>query len=71
MTNWSYNLYKILDNFNATISSYKINILPERNIEALLIKTRLTMNEDVMKALESRQIEMSLSIWVYTNQFIC
>ena len=64
MTNWSYNLYKLLDNFNATISSYKINILPERYIEALLIKTRLTMKEDkdVMKTLESKQIEMSLSI---------
>ena len=53
MTNWSYKLYKITEIINDTISSYKINNLPERYNEALLKKTELTMTENnsVMKKL--------------------
>ena len=52
-TNWSYKLYKITEIINDTISTYKIDNLPERYNEALLKKTELTMkeNKDVMKKL--------------------
>ena len=40
-TNWSYKLYKITEIVNDTISSYKINNLPERYNESLLKKTDL------------------------------
>ena len=33
-TNWSYKLYKVTENFNDTIPSYKINQLPERYNES-------------------------------------
>ena len=51
--NWSYKLYIITEIINDTISSYKIDIFPERYKEALLKKTDLTMkeNKDVMKKL--------------------
>ena len=50
---WSYELYKITENINDAIPSYKIDNLPERYNEALLKKTELTMkeNKDVMKKL--------------------
>ena len=53
MTNWSYKLYKITEIINDTLSSYKIDNLPERYNEALLKKTELTMTENnsVMKKL--------------------
>ena len=52
-TNWSYKMYKITENINDTIPSYRIDNLPERYNEALLKKTELTLegNKDVMKAL--------------------
>ena len=52
-TNWSYRLYKVTEVINDTISSYRIDILPERYNEALLKKTELTLKENtaVMKAL--------------------
>ena len=52
-TNWSYKLYKITEIINDTISSYRIDKLPERYNESLLKKTDLTMkeNKDVMKKL--------------------
>ena len=52
-TNWSYKLYKITENINDTITSYKIDNLSERYNESLLKKTNLTMKENnsVMKKL--------------------
>ena len=52
-TNWSYKLYKITENNNDTIPSYKIDNLSERYNESLLKKTVLTLkeNKDVMKKL--------------------
>ena len=52
-TNWSYNLYKIIEIINDTIPSYKIDNLSERYNESLLKKTNLTMKENnsVMKKL--------------------
>ena len=52
-TNWSYKLYKITENINDTIPSYRIDNLPERYNESLLKKTELTMkeNDNVMKKL--------------------
>ena len=52
-TNWSYKLYKITENVNDTIPSYKFNNLPERYNESLLKKTDLTLKENnsVMKKL--------------------
>ena len=40
-TNWSYNLYKITENKNDTIPSYKIDKMKERYNEALLKKNRV------------------------------
>ena len=52
-TNWSYNLYKIIEIINDTIPSYHIDNLTERYNESLLKKTDLTMkeNDNVMKKL--------------------
>ena len=52
-TNWSYKLYKITENINDTIPSYRIDNLKERYNESLLKKTELTLkeNKDVMKKL--------------------
>ena len=52
-TNWSYKLYKVTEIVNDTISSYRLDNLPERYNEALLKKTELTIkeNKDVMKKL--------------------
>ena len=68
-TNWSYKLFKITENNNDTIPSYKIDKLPERYNEALLKKTELTMkkNKSVKKKLLLSQIKHSLSITAYAN----
>ena len=52
-TNWPYNLYKITEFIGETISSYKIDNLPERYNESLLKKIESTLkpNKDNMKAL--------------------
>ena len=54
-TNWFYKLYKITENINDTIPSYKIDPLPERYNESLLKKTDLTMkeNKNVLKELKT------------------
>ena len=54
-TNWSYNLYKIIQIINDTIPSYHIHNLKERYNESLLKKTELTMkeNDNVMKKLKN------------------
>ena len=53
-TNWSNKLYTITEIIDDTIPSYKINYLPERYNEALLKKTKLSLedNEFVMKKLK-------------------
>ena len=50
-TNWLYKLYKVTKIFNDTISSYRLENLPERFNGAFLKKTELSMkkNNDVMK----------------------
>ena len=52
-TNWSYKVYKITENINDTIPSYRLDNLKERYNESLLKKTELTMkeNDNVMKKL--------------------
>ena len=53
-TNWSNKLYTITEIIDDTIPSYHINYLPERYNEALLKKTKLSLedNEFVMKKLK-------------------
>ena len=52
-TNWSYKLYTILEVIHDTIASYRIDYLPERYNENLLLPTKLTHEENslVMKKL--------------------
>ena len=52
-TNYSYNLYTITEVIHDTIPSYRINCLPERYNENLLLPTKLTLeqNNQVMKEL--------------------
>ena len=51
--NWSYELYTITEVIHNTIPSYRINYLPERYNENLLLPTKLTLDEnnEVMKEL--------------------
>ena len=53
-TNYSYKLYKITEIIHDTIRSYKIEYLPERYNENLLLPTKLTLDENnrVMKELK-------------------
>ena len=59
-TNWSYNLYTITEVIDDTIPSYRISFLPERYNEALLKKSRLTIdeNKNIMKKLNLFQKNM-------------
>ena len=52
-TNWSYNLYTITEVIHDTIPSYRIDYLPERYNENLLLPTKLTLeqNKQIMKEL--------------------
>ena len=52
-TNWSYKLYTITEVIHDTIPSYRIDYLPERYNENLLLPTKLTLeqNNQVMKEL--------------------
>ena len=52
-TNWSYNLYTITEIIHDIIPSYRINYLPERYNENLLLQTKLSLEENnqVMKEL--------------------
>ena len=52
-TNWSQNTYKFAEINNDNIPSYRIDNLPERYNEAVLKRTKLTLNEnkDKMKKL--------------------
>ena len=52
-TNWSYKLYTITEVIHDTIPSYRINCLPERYNENLLLPTKLSLEENnqVMKEL--------------------
>ena len=52
-TNWSYKLYTITEVIHDTIPSYRIDYLPERYNENLLLPTKLTLDEnnEVMKKL--------------------
>ena len=45
-TNWSYKLYQITEVIDDTIPSYRIDHLPERYNEALLKKSKLTLDEN-------------------------
>ena len=52
-TNWSYKLYTIIEIIHDTIPSYRIDYLPERYNENLLLPSKLTLEEntEVMKEL--------------------
>ena len=52
-TNWSYKLYTITEVIHDTIPSYRIDYLPERNNQNLLLPTELSLDENnkVMKEL--------------------
>ena len=52
-TNWSYKLYTITEVIHDTIPSYRIDYLPERYNENLLLPSKLTLDENnhVMKKL--------------------
>ena len=52
-TNWSYKLYTITEVIHDTIPSYKINYLPERYNQNLLLPTKLSLEKNslVMKEL--------------------
>ena len=52
-TSWSYKLYTITEVIHNTITSYRIDYLPERYNENLLLPTKLTLeqNNQVMKEL--------------------
>ena len=52
-TNYSYRLYTITASIHGTISSYRIDYLPERYNENLLLPSKLTLDENnqVMKKL--------------------
>ena len=52
-TNYSYEVYTITEVIHDTIPSYRINYLPERYNEKLLLPTKLTLEENkkVMKEL--------------------
>ena len=52
-TNWSYKLYTITEVIHDTIPSYRINYLPERYDENLLLPTKLSLDENnqIMKEL--------------------
>ena len=52
-TNWSYKLYTITEVVHDTIPSYRIDYLPERYNENLLLSTKLSLDENnkVMKEL--------------------
>ena len=56
-TNYSYKLYTITEVIHDTIPSYRLNYLPERYNENLLLPTKLTLNENNqdMKELNSIQ----------------
>ena len=50
-TNWSYKLYIITESIHDSIPSYRVDHLPERFNENLLLPTKLTLkeNNEVMK----------------------
>ena len=52
-TNYSYKLYTTTEIIHDTIASYRINYLPERYIQNLLLPTKLTLEENnqIMKKL--------------------
>ena len=56
-TNYSYKLYTITEVIHDTIPSYRINYLPERYNENLLLPTKLTLeqNNKIMKKLNLNQ----------------
>ena len=57
-TNWSYKLYIITEVIHDTIPSYRIEYLPERYNENLLLPTKLTLeqNNKIMKDLNLNKI---------------
>ena len=57
-TNYSYKLCTITEIIHDTIPSYRLNYLPERNNENLLLPTKLTLDENnqVMKKIKFNSI---------------
>ena len=46
LTNWSYKLYTITEVTQDTILSYRMDYLPKRYIEILLLPTKITRDEN-------------------------
>ena len=61
-TNYSYKLYTITEFIHDTIPSYRIDYLPERYNENLVLPTKLNLegNSQVMKELNLIQLKMKL-----------
>ena len=45
-TNWSINLYTITEIIHDTVPSYRIDFLPERYYENLLLSTKLSLEQN-------------------------
>ena len=56
-TNYSYKLYTITEVIHDTIPSYRINYLPERYNQNLLLPTKLTLEENNQVMKESNFIQ--------------
>ena len=56
-TNWSYKLYTITEVIHDTIPSYRIDYLPERYNENLLLPTRLSLEENTQVMKEPNLIQ--------------
>ena len=46
-TNWSYKLYTITEVIHDTMPSYRIDYLPERHNQNLLLPTKLSLEENI------------------------
>ena len=68
-TIWSYRLYEFIEIVKDTISSYRIDNLPELYNKALLKKTDPTMKENtsIMKKLKLSYVKHSLSITAHVS----
>ena len=56
-TNWSYKLYTITEAIHDTIPSYRLNYLPERCNENLLLPTKLTFEQNNQVMIELNLIQ--------------
>ena len=62
LTNYSYNLYTITKKFHDTTPSYRIDVLPERCHENLLLPTISTLKE-IIKVMKELNLIHNLTIY--------